>query len=90
MLSPNVSDYYEEVSLLLGQELKLSCFYDKIPYEKGVHANSKRTYVAWLLLDKLLPSYGERYTACALKIRQCARTPFITVLDLCEAMIFLT
>nr|XP_031826002.1 uncharacterized protein LOC116424143 [Nomia melanderi] len=55
----SLSDYYEEVSLPLGQELKLSCFYDKVPREKQIHVTSKKTYVAWLLLDKLLYSYGD-------------------------------
>ncbi|XP_076248702.1 uncharacterized protein LOC143188377 [Calliopsis andreniformis] len=54
----SLSDYYEEVSLLLGQELKLSCFYDKSLHEKKVHSFYKKTYVTWLLMDKLLQSYG--------------------------------
>nr|XP_033328488.1 uncharacterized protein LOC117221554 [Megalopta genalis] len=56
----SLSDYYEEIPLLIGQELELSCFYDKIPREKGYLAPSKRTYVVWLLMDKLLQSYGNR------------------------------
>ncbi|CAK9798443.1 Coadhesin (Fragment) [Anthophora quadrimaculata] len=55
----SISDYYEEVPVLLGQELKLSCFYNAIPHEKG-YAFSKKTYATWLLLDKLLQSYGEK------------------------------
>lgn len=54
-----ILDYYEEVSLLLGQELKLSCLYDRSPREKGVRILYKRTYVTWLLLDKWLQSYGK-------------------------------
>ncbi|XP_017792234.1 PREDICTED: uncharacterized protein LOC108574210 [Habropoda laboriosa] len=56
----SISDYYEEVPVLLGQELKLSCFYNTIPYEKG-YAFSKKTYAIWLLMDKLLQSYGEKH-----------------------------
>ncbi|XP_048263812.1 uncharacterized protein LOC100649092 isoform X3 [Bombus terrestris] len=53
----SISDYYEEIPLLLGQELKLSCVYDTIPLEKE-HTFSKQTYVLWLIMDKLLKSYG--------------------------------
>ncbi|XP_076623258.1 uncharacterized protein LOC143342858, partial [Colletes latitarsis] len=56
----SLSDYYEEVSLLLGQELKISCFYDKIPHENGVLIFSRRTYVTWLLMDKILLSYEKK------------------------------
>ncbi|XP_076649220.1 uncharacterized protein LOC143356990 [Halictus rubicundus] len=56
----SLSDYYEEIPLLIGQELELSCFYNKAVREKGILATSKRTYVVWLLMDKLLQSYGGR------------------------------
>ncbi|CAL7935655.1 unnamed protein product [Xylocopa violacea] len=52
----SISDYYEEIPLFLGQELKLSCFYDIIPHEKG-YTSSKRTHAMWLVMDRLLQSY---------------------------------
>lgn len=55
----SISDYYQEVSIFLGQELKLSCFYDTIPHEKR-HIFSKQTYATWILMDKLLLSYGNK------------------------------
>ncbi|KAF3421360.1 hypothetical protein E2986_12063 [Frieseomelitta varia] len=55
----SISDYYKEVPLLLGQELKLSCIYDTTPHEKR-YTFSKQTYVLWLLMDKLLQSYENK------------------------------
>ncbi|OAD62096.1 Hemicentin-1 [Eufriesea mexicana] len=55
----SISDHYEEVSLLSGQELKLSCFYDTVPHERG-QIFSKPTHAVWLLMDKLLQSYGDK------------------------------
>ncbi|XP_053994839.1 uncharacterized protein LOC128885094 [Hylaeus volcanicus] len=56
----SISDYYEEMSLLLGQQLKISCFYDTIPREKEMHTFPKKTYTTWLLMDKLLLFYGKK------------------------------
>ncbi|XP_076760854.1 uncharacterized protein LOC143429228 [Xylocopa sonorina] len=55
----SISDYYEEIPLFLGQELKLSCFYDIIPHKKR-YKSLKRTHAMWLVMDRLLQSY-EKY-----------------------------